>query len=587
MGLTKRELKQRQQQVEELAGQAESLAERHFFKRLDRLVPVRRFVVSWMLFFVLLCGCLVGQIRALNGHFQSLQPIPGGVYTEGILGDFTTANPLYASSEVDESVSRLLFSGLFTYDEHNKLVGDLAESVSVDPTERVYTVTLRPHLLWHDGAPLTAQDVLFTYQTIQNPDAGSYLQPSWKDVKVAAPNSSTVVFTLPNALSSFMYHMTTGIIPEHLLKDVDPAEMRSVTFNTLNPVGSGPFMWQKVEVSGDTPETREEQIALSPFKYYHAGAPKLASFIVHAFHDENQLVASFSKHELTAASFADMPSGLQHNNDIQVNNYILTAANMVFFKETNPVLSDVNVRKALVQAANTAAIVKSLPFPTHPVISPLLEGQLGFDRTVTQLPFDVAAANAALTADGWLPSASGVRMKGKQPLTFTLQAQDTAENRKVTSQLQDQWRQIGVRADVQLREGSDLQAAISSQNYDALLYGISIGPDPDVFVYWDSSQKDPRSTRLNFSMYGNKVSDTALEGGRTRQDPALRAIKYKPFLQAWQQDAPALGLYQPRFMYLTYGVVYGLDPHTINSDSDRFNNVQNWEIRQASMQQVQ
>jgi ABC-type transport system substrate-binding protein len=246
--LNKRKLKRRQHQVEALAGQAESLAERHFFKRLDRLVPIRRFVISWLLFFVLVCGSLVGQIRALDGQFRHLQPIPGGMYSEGIVGDFTTANPLYATGRVDESVSKLLFSGLLTYDTANKLTGDLAESWTVDETERVYTVKLRPQLSWHDGAPLTARDVVFTYGVIQNPDAGSLLYQSWKDIKVAAVDARTVTFTLPNQLSGFPNTLTSGIIPEHLLKDVQPGEMRSTTFNTLRPVGSGPFMWQRIEV---------------------------------------------------------------------------------------------------------------------------------------------------------------------------------------------------------------------------------------------------------------------------------------------------------------------------------------------------
>ncbi|HSH55246.1 MAG TPA: hypothetical protein VK983_00310, partial [Candidatus Limnocylindrales bacterium] len=108
----RRKLRKRQQQVGEIGEQAESLIERQFFKRLDRLAAVRRFVAGWLLFFVLVCGVLVGQIRALDKQFRSLQPIPGGLYTEGIVGDFTNANPLYASSKVDESVSKLLFAGL-------------------------------------------------------------------------------------------------------------------------------------------------------------------------------------------------------------------------------------------------------------------------------------------------------------------------------------------------------------------------------------------------------------------------------------------------------------------------------------------
>lgn len=601
LGFSKRKLRKHQHQVEALSVQAESLAERHFFKRLDRLVAVRRFVITWVLFFVLICGCLVGQIRALDGHYRTLKPIDGGIYTEGILGDFTTANPLFASGEVDESVSKLVFASLLTYDEQNKLIGDLAANWTVDESERVYTVKLRPNLLWHDGAPLTAKDVVFTYQTIQNPDASSFLHPSWRDVKVAAVDDATITFTLPNQLSAFPHHMTNGIIPEHILKDVAPTELRAATFNTLNPVGAGPFMWQKIEVSGDTPDTREEQIALAPFKFYHKGSPKLASFVVHSFHKAERLKESFERREVTGANFLELPdavrceAGAKPKNDkkfgtgscgngsVKVNDFVLTAANMVFFKQSLPVFTDVNVRKALVMSVDVQSIIDALDYTTHPVKGPFLQGQLGYDNTLVQPTFDRAAAEATLDKAGWVKGANGTRAKAGAPLAFTLQAQDTPENRMITAKLQQDWGLIGVKADMQLREGADLQRAISQQNYDALLYGISIGADPDVFVYWHSSQKDPRSNRLNFSHYSSKSADAALEGGRTRNDPTLRVAKYRPFLQAWQQDTPALGLYQPRYLYATHGTVHGLNPRVINTDTDRFNNVHLWQIRQASV----
>jgi ABC-type transport system substrate-binding protein len=130
----------------------------------------------------------------------------------------------------------------------------------------------------------------------------------------------------------------------------------------------------------------------------------------------------------------------------------------------------------------------------------------------------------------------------------------------------------------------DFQNALTYHNYSAVLNGISIGIDPDVFVYWASSQASISAINdLNFSEYKNPTADAALEAGRTRLEPQLRTIKYQPFLQAWQQDAPALGLYQPRLLYLTNGLVDGLQPGPIVSSADRFNNVQNWEIRQAKV----
>jgi peptide/nickel transport system substrate-binding protein len=156
-----------------------------------------------------------------------------------------------------------------------------------------------------------------------------------------------------------------------------------------------------------------------------------------------------------------------------------------------------------------------------------------------------------------------------------------SESRLVTNQLASAWKSIGARAEIKLETSDDLQRSIGSREYDALLYGVSIGVDPDVFVYWHSSQNDARSSGLNFSEYKNKAADTALEAGRTRTDPAIRVIKYKPFLQTWQSDVPALGLYQPRYLYLTHGKVFGLNEHVLNGITDHYNNVSNWEIRQV------
>jgi len=137
---------------------------------------------------------------------------------------------------------------------------------------------------------------------------------------------------------------------------------------------------------------------------------------------------------------------------------------------------------------------------------------------------------------------------------------------------------------VVLESSVDLNNTITYHNYDALLYGISIGVDPDVFAYWDSSQAYPTALNgVNFSEYKSSTADQGLEAGRIVSDPALRAIKYATFLSAWQSDAPALALYQPRFLYLTNQPVFGLGDNTINSATGHYNNVQNWEIREAKV----
>ncbi len=585
----RRRFRRSRKQVENMGEQAEHQLEEHVIGRLGRLWNVRRFLFGWTLLITLLITSLIAQTRALSTYYQTQQPIPGGSYTEGILGAFTTANPLYASGQVDSSVARLVFSGLFKYDDKNNLTGDIADTWTMNERGNVYTVTLKPNQRWHDGQPLTSADVLFTYQTIQNPDADSPLFNSWQGVKVAAPDARTITFTLPQALSSFPYAMTNGIVPKHILAEVPVSQLRSISFDTSNPVGSGPFRWSAIEVTASDPEKREERIALVPNEYYSGGAPKLDSFIIRAFHNEESIIQSFNRQELDGlVGFNKVPDQIAQNTNSRRYSFPLTSQTMVFFKTSAGVLAETPVRKALVQAADVPGIVSNLGYAANTVNQPLLRFQPGYDKTLGQAAFNPAAANQALDAAGWVRGPDGFRSKGGQPLSFRLVTESTPEYAYVTEKLQEQWEAVGVKVDVALEDASDLQTAIAFHNYDALLYGISIGVDPDVLAYWHSSQADIRSAnRLNFSEYKSKVADSALDAGRTRSDPTQKAVKYRPFVEAWRNDAPALGLYQPRFLYITRQSVAGLVEHTINVPTDRFSNVQNWMIRETGQDIVQ
>ncbi len=579
----RRRLRRSKRQVEVFGQQAEDRLERDFFRRLERLFIVKRFIGAWLLLILLLAGCLIGQMYGLTRYYQTLQPAPGGTYSEGIIGSFTNANPLYASNSVDSTVSRLVFAGLLKYDAHDKLVGDLADSWTVDSAGTTYSVHLRPHLTWHDGQPLTTDDVLFTFRSIQNPDAQSPLNSGWAGIKLAAVNPSTITFTLPNVLSSFPESLTTGIIPKHILGDTPMSQLRSSTFNTTHPIGAGPFSWEALQVSGTNDQSRQEQIELLPFAQYAGGAPKLGSFVVHSYHDQAQVVNAFKAQEITSmVGLTSVPKEISKIENVQMHSFSLTAAVMAFFKTTQPVLSDVQVRQALVKSADISSIIQGLGYPASPVTEPILRGQIGYNRAYQQSGYDVNAAKAQLDQAGWVASGDGIRAKNGQKLSFKLYAQSNSEYATVAAALQKQWSKIGVDAQVVLQSDTDFQTTLTQHTYDALVHGISIGADPDVFVYWDSSQADPRAShRYNFSEYKSSTTDAALEAGRTRLDPVLRAAKYQPFLQSWQADAPALGLYQPRFLYITRGPVAGLQEQSINSEIDRLNNVQNWMIRRV------
>jgi peptide/nickel transport system substrate-binding protein len=580
----RRGLRAGRRQVEDLGGQVEQQIDQNLLKRVDHLLPVKRFVFGWLALLLLLIAGVVIQTLDLSGYYQTLHAVPGGIYTEGVKGRFTNSNPLYAVSDADATVSKLIFASLLTYDDHGRLIGDLATGYGVEGN--TYTVQLKPNLTWQDGQPLTSADVLFTYQMIQNPDAQSPFYSGWQGIGISAPDKRTIVFKLPGGLAAFPHSLTNGIVPKHLLDKIPPADLRSADFNTVRPVGAGPFAWQAIQVSGNgDPKNMQQQIGLTPFNHYHGGRPKLQKFIVNVFASDEKLIDTFNSKQLTAAEgLTAMPEKLKRQKSITEYDFTLRAATMVFFKTSSGVLADNNVRQALVQSADVPSIIKQLGYPTRQVREPLLVGQLGYDRSLSQAGFDLKAASSVLAANGWTMGKGGVMTKDRQPLRFNLTAADTPDYRLVAGNLQQQWRRLGAKVDVQYLSPNDYQNAVNNHDYDAVLNSIAIGADPDVFVYWDSSQFDIRSAnRLNLSEYKNPTADAALEAGRTRNDPTLRVIKYRPFLEAWQKDNPALGLYQPRLLYLTNGPVGGLDEHPLNSATDRFVNVHNWMIRQAKI----
>lgn len=585
----RRRFRRGRRQVEDFGTRAEESLDRHVIRRLGRFQGVRRFTIGWLTLLTILIGLLVVQTRALEPYYLYSTPAPGGIFVEGIEGAFTNANPIYAIGGVDGAVSRLVFASLLKYDQNNRLIGDLAESWSLDESGRVYTVVLRDNLVWHDGLPLTAADVAFTYRLIQNPDTRSPLFGSWQAVNVQATDARTVTFTLPNVLSSFPYSLTNGIVPKHLLENVPPAELRSAPFNTVSPVGAGPFRWDALEVSGHGPDDREERIGLVPNANYHHGAPKLHRFVVRAFRNEARLLDAFRERQLNAmVGLDDIPRNISDFADTAIFSVPTTGQTMAFFNMDVPILSDARVRQALVMSIDTKAVRESTGSILTAADSPFLRQHFSYRWDVRQFGLNPEEAQRLLDEAGWKRAEpAGTRQKDGQPLRLRLHSPAEGDIAAAAKELERQWRALGVDIYLHKPSSNDFQLTLTSRNYDILLFGISIGVDPDVFAYWHSSQADPRApSRLNFSQYRSAVADASLKGGRTRTDPALRAVKYLPFLRAWRDDAPALAIYQPRFVYIVNGQLHNFEPTVVNSTADRFSNVHNWMIRQTKVSRL-
>lgn len=559
--------------------------DRHFFRRWHNMRGASRFTIGWLVLLVILIFGVIVQTRMLGGYYLLNTPVSGGIYTEGMVGTFSGANPIYATTNADLSVSKLVFASLLSYDNKNQLVGDLAQSWNVDTKGTTYTVKLKNNLVWQDGQPLTADDVVYTFKTIQNPDAKSPLLSNWTGIKIEKVDLTTVKFVLPNAYSPFAYSLTTGIVPQHILKDVSITGLRSAAFNTEKPVGAGPFKWKSISVSGVDANDKTEVIQMTKFDNYRVSPAKLDGITINLYPNINDLKKALSSNKIIAASGLSLVDKDIKSNQIAYE-YPLMSANMLFLKTTSPILSDVKLRQALTKSTNTTNILSDLGYSAIPVKGPLLKGQVGFDASASQFTFNKQEASALLDAAGWVQTpGEQYRKKDGQTLTLNLKYDSQIqEYQDIAQSLKKQWAEVGVNLDIN-NEDKQTQKLLDTHDYDVLLYGINIGPDPDVYAYWHSSQLDKKlPVHLNLSEYKSKVADLALEAARTRTDPKVRAAKYKSFLDTWRNDAPAIGLYQSRYQVVANQPVYNINARLINVPADRFDNVNQWMINTSRLE---
>lgn len=568
----RRKFRARKKAVKASADNANKQLERHIFRRQHNWKTANRFVAGWIGLMVVLGFAVTLQYRGLGATYLSVQPAEGGIYNEGIIGNLNNANPIYATSPVDNAVASLVFSGLFNYDQKNNLVGDLASSWIADDTAKKYTVTLKENIYWHDGEKFNADDVVFTYKTIQNPDTQSSYFTTWRRIEVKKIDDLKVEFNLPNSYSPFPYLLTNGILPEHKLANIEPAKLRSNDFNN-NPVGTGPFKWQEVNVSNNG-DVKTETVQLIKNDNYFKGTVQLSGFSIKSYPDTKSLETGLKNKEIIGAANTSYLKDNGKNIDSLLFNQ--TSALMLFMNTQNELTKELNIRKALIKATDTKSISALLPYPVIPVDEPILRGQLGYNKAYAQLAFAPTEVDSILTEAGWLMvDGKQYRQKDGKELVIKLVSENNPDYAKFSQDIQNQWAKFGIKTEVLLADKQEINATVlEAKDYDVFLYPVSIGADPDVYVYWHSNQID----KSNLAKYKSIPADNSLESGRSRTDPALRKAKYEPFLKAWQSDIPAIGLFQPVFIYSTSVKVYNLEPGTINTPSDRYYQVYKWQI---------
>jgi peptide/nickel transport system substrate-binding protein len=549
---------------------------------------VRSFSASGRALFFVFAGICVASSLALlfmlNSALLVAVPAHGGSLSEGIIGAPRFINPVLAISDADRDLSSLVYSGLLKATPDGTYIPDLAQSYTISPDGKTYTFVLKKNATFQDGAPVTADDVVFTIAETQDPAIKSPARANWDGVTVTEVDAETVQFTLKSPYAPFIANLDLGILPKHLWQNVTAEEFPFSELNT-SPIGSGPFM---IAGTSHTSAGIPSSYTLAPFSKYVLGEPYLDGITFHFYQSEDDLVAGLKDGEIEAASGIS-PASLSVLQGLTIDRSPLNRVFGVFFNQNqSTVLRDATVRDALNNSIDRSALVAQvlggygtpLTGPIPPSIAPGVADQPTASTSQAEL---IAAARAELLKAGWSPGADGYLQKvsgtGKNKqtteLSFSLATGNVPELRAAAEYLRQTWGQVGVKVNVQIYDQGDLsQNVIRPRSYDALLFGEEVGRELDLFAFWHSSQRNDPG--LNIALYANATADSILEQLRATNDPTQRNVLYQEFLTQINKDVPAVFLYSPDFVYIVPKDLQGVDLGFIETPSDRFLSVTGW-----------
>ncbi len=519
---------------------------------------------------------LVG-LYALERALLVEVPTYGGTLVEGEVGSPRFINPLLAISDVDRDLSVLTYAGLMGLSGSGKLVPVLAENYIISADGTTYTFTLREGARFSDGTPVTATDVAFTVKKAQDSGLKSPEYANWSGVSVETIDQHTIRFTLAKPYAPFLGLTTLGILPSRLWQNISNEEFPFSNLET-SPVGAGPF-----KVAGISRDASGliKSVVLAANADFALGRPYL----------DNIRFNFYSRAEDLANALA---SGAIENAYGVSNKGVLTAPYArVFGVFWNPsekqVYSRIEVRKALSLALDRSSIVSSvLGGYATAIIGPVPPGKGIKQASIPQSENTTAAAAKVLQSAGWTydgsarlwvlkaPAKGGSASGGKQTLErITLRTSNMPELKNVAGAVKADWEKLGIPVDIELYEPGDLsQNVIRPRKYEALLYGMVIGRDQDLYAFWDSQERNDPG--LNIALYANKTVDALLEDARSSTNQALRSAALQKIEDIVAADYPAAFLYAPDFTYAIPGDLEGVVLPQIITPADRFATVVSW-----------
>lgn len=492
-----------------------------------------------LLFAISFLSCKSERYKSVTASGN--EPAYDDTFVESSIGDASYLNPVLASDNASSTINGLVFNGLVKYNDQIQMIGDLAEKWEISKDGLVFLFHLRKNVRWHDGQPFTSEDVLYTYERLIDPEVKTPFASSYDKVKkVEIVDAYTIRITYKEPFVPALESWGTGIIPKHVFGGVKGKAFNEHPANK-KPIGTGPYKFKEWKV--------DEKIVLEANPDYFDGKPHIARYLFRIIPDNaveflelrNKTIDTMI---LTPDQYHAYPEFFEGYTKFR---FPRGAYTFVGFNLNHQLFKQKRIREAIAHAIDKKELVDSVLLGMGQYATgPFLPLSWAFDPDIKDFEYQPELAKKILSEEGWQDTnRDGFLEKDGKIFEFTLITNQGNKMRSLSAEIiQQQLKKFGIKMNIRIIEWSTfIKNFVDKHNFDAIILGWNLTPDPDAYSIWHSSQK--KEGQYNFVSYENPEVDRLLEEGRKTFNLNKRKMIYRRIHRLIHDDIPYIFLYYP------------------------------------------
>jgi peptide/nickel transport system substrate-binding protein len=449
--------------------------------------------------------------------------LPAREIREGVILQPVSFYPMRAENQVDKTISKLLFRGLFKYNIYGELENDLTDTYTISTDGLEYVFKLKDNQYWTSGQKISSDDLLYT----------AFNSPSLQGISIDRVDDLTVKFRLQNKYAPFLALMTQGIIPNNSLE----------RNNDLNPISSGNFRVIGVRRSG--PIIKEITLYSSEYK--------IEKLTYRFYNSEEELYIAAMLGEIDLF-LSNSSKNIDNFNILKVP--IISNSYGIFFNLNKSRVPDLEFRQKVSKVIDYKEVSDKF--------GASIEGPISRDPIFTSKKVNFNKYNRELSED----------LKERKLEIKTTNSSRNKEIMELISYYLDE--KLNVNLEATYYESEDfIENVLKQKDFDAIFFGLETIRDPDRYINWHSSGIAPG---FNFTSFQNPTADKSLEDGRQELDISKRITHYSKFQEVFDQNVPAIFLFHPTVNYYISNRISGIGEKVTFDLSDRYQDFFNWVI---------